>query len=129
MVTEDKPTRIMRVTTLQTQLVTETTSVGATLYENYLFENNNSNKYSLHQPQILRYHMMTTQPGQVEVCTSDGTTTCDATCRAAAGCQEPASMNLDYAKAVLWDLRVKDKVLEWPLKDCGDGVVNITAFE
>ena len=49
--------------------------------------------YSQYMPQILRYHMMTTQPGQVGAATIDA----------------------DYAKVVLWDLRMKDKVLEWPL--------------
>ena len=105
MVTEFKPTQIMRVTTLQTEIVAETSAAEATLFENYQFTNNS--KFSKHMPQILRYHMMTTQPGQVGA----------------------GSIDHDYAKVVLWDLRLKDKVLEWPLQDCGDTNVNATAFE
>ena len=54
---------------------------------------------------------MSLMPGQVEVCNSDGTTTCDPTCRAAAGCAEPTSIDYNDAKLVLWDLRVQDETL------------------
>ena len=73
--------------------------------------------------------MMSSMPGIPEVCTSDTNQICDATCRAAGGCEEPTSLDYDEAKVVLWDLRLKDKVLEWPMSDCGNGIVNATAFE
>ena len=133
MVTEHKPTQINRVTTQQTTIVPETSSYGATLYEDYYKRFapgggvTSTDRY--YKPQVLRFHIMATMPGQVEVCTSDGTTTCDATCRAGAGCQEPAAIDYDHAKAVIWDLRRKDETLQWPLQDCGDTVVNATMFE
>ena len=30
---------------------------------------------------------------------------------------------------MLWDLRLKEEVMQWPLHDCGNGDVNATAFE
>ena len=41
----------------------------------------------------------------------------------------PSSGDRSKAKLVLWDLRLKDEVMQWPLHDCGDKAVNATAFE
>ena len=41
----------------------------------------------------------------------------------------PSSEDRSKAKLVLWDLRLKDEVMQWPLHDCGDKAVNATAFE
>ena len=41
------------------------------------------------------------------------------------------SSTLDYnmIKVSIIDLRVLDEVIRWPLQDCGNGVVNTTAWE
>ena len=41
----------------------------------------------------------------------------------------PSADDPSEAKLVLWDLRLKDEVMQWPLHDCGNGAVNATAFE
>ena len=100
MVTDLNPTQIMRVTTQQTLEVASTPAVGANLYFDY-----DSVGY---RPQILRYHIMSFTPGKAA---------------------DPGTMNKNFVKAILWDLRLKDKTMEWPLDTAGDGTVNATAFE
>ena len=73
--------------------------------------------------------MMSTMGGEIETVCTGTADPCDDTCRASVGCDEPTSVDEDYLKVVLWDLRLKSQVLQWPLQDCGDGVVNATAFE
>lgn len=108
MVTENAATQIRRVTTEQADFLAATTSVNADLYETYGFT---IGSYWREYPaQVLRYHVMSFQPGQVQIC-NDGTgNTCSASCT----CVDATDpLNADYAKLLLWDLRKKDKVLEW----------------
>lgn len=64
------------------------------------------------EPQILRFHMMSTMPGIVDDTDLTGN-----------------NVDYDFAKAVIFDLRHKDVVLKWPLQHCGDGYLNTTMFE
>lgn len=130
MVTDNDVTRINRVTTEQKELITATSIPEATLMETHFTTHGSLNNEMSYPPQVLRYHIMSTMPGQVNVLTSDGTTTCTPTDFLGGLCSESATApDGDYAKAVIWDLRTKDQVLQWQLDDCGDAVVNATMFE
>lgn len=144
MATENAPTQINRVTTEQKVFIPATPSLDVDLLETNGELHTSSLSPSTqastrriwteYAPQTLRFHIMHFMPGQVEVC-DDGTSppgsevTCSPTCRASPGCREPASINGNYAKLILWDLRKKDEVLQWQLDDNGDGAVNSTMYE
>ena len=40
-----------------------------------------------------------------------------------------ATINWDQNKVAIYDVITKDEVERWPMHYCGDGVLNITAFE
>lgn len=41
----------------------------------------------------------------------------------------PAAINWDQNKVAIMDVIQKDEVMRWPMHYCGDGVLNVTAFE
>lgn len=107
MVTEAAKTQINRVTTEQKELVPTTSDSRVDLYETFSMEvGNMGDRPSSYPPQVLRYHVMSFMPDTI-----------------------PSADDPAYAKLVLWDLRLKDEVMQWPLHDCGNGEVNATAFE
>lgn len=96
-----------RVTTEQNEFIATTSDSYVDLYETYEIEiANQADRVSDYKPQILRYHMMSFMPDTI-----------------------PSADDPSEAKLVMWDLRLKDEVMQWPLHDCGNGAVNATAFE